>query len=147
MAELLMAKVNEYRVSQGKRKWEDPYVYYDINVADFASQLTEQGARVAKRCCMEHSANHEYGQIATGIYGYPWQATDIWKDEIVQKMFDRWYNSSAHNKNMLTDSSPYQGVDVAVMTVVEYFDGEDWHYCAVMTVSSVPKEYLPEGLE
>ena len=147
LAEMLMAKVNEYRVSQGKRKWEDPYVYYDINVADFASQLTEQGARVAKRCCMEHSANHEYGQIATGIYGYPWQATDIWKDEIVQKMFDRWYNSSAHNKNMLTDSSPYQGVDVAVMTVVEYFDGEDWHYCAVMTVSSVPKEYLPEGLE
>ena len=147
LAEMLMAKVNEYRVSQGKRKWEDPRTYYDVNNPRLYDRLFQRGITAAKRCCMEHSANHDSGQIATGIYFYPWQVTDIWKDEIVQRLFQRWYDSSAHNKNMLTDSSPYQGVDVAVMTVVEYFDGEDWHYCAVMTVSSVPKEYLPEGLE
>ena len=147
LAEMLMAKVNEYRVSQGKRKWEDPRTYYDVNNPGLYDRLFQRGITAAKRCCMEHSANHDSGQIATGIYFYPWQVTDIWKEEIVQRLFQRWCDSSAHNKNMLTDSSPYQGVDVAVMTVVEYFDGEDWHYCAVMTVSRVPKEYLPEGLE
>jgi hypothetical protein len=31
--------------------------------------------------------------------------------------------------------------------VVEHFDGEDWHYCAIMTVTFVSKDNLPEGLE
>ena len=148
LAEMLMAKVNEYRVSQGKRKWEDPRTYYDVNNPGLYDRLVQRGITAAKRCCMEHSANHDSGQIATGIYGYPWQATDIWKDEIVQKMFDRWYNSAAHNKNMLYDGgSEEEWIPVADMTVVEHFDGEDWHYCAVMTVTFVPKDALPEGLE
>ena len=147
LAEMLMAKVNEYRVSQGKRKWEDPRTYYDVNNPGLYDRLFQRGITAAKRCCMEHSANHDSGQIATGIYFYPWQVTDIWKEEVVQRMFDRWYNSSAHNKNMLDDGSGDGIVDVAVMTVVEYFDGEDWHYCAVMTVSGVFIENLPDGLE
>ena len=147
MAEMLMAKVNAYRESKGVRKYESGYVYDDTTNPGMGEYLESTGLRVAKKCCLEHSANHEGSQIATGIYGYPWQVTDIWKEEVVQRMFDNWYNSPAHNKNMLFTDEPYGGVDVAAMTVVEYFDGEDWHYCAVMTVSSVPKEYLPEGLE
>lgn len=147
MAELLMAKVNEYRVSKGKRKWEDPRTYYDVNNPGLYDRLYQRGITAAKRCCIEHSANHDSGQIATGIYFFPWQVTDIWQEEVVQRMFDRWYNSSAHNKNMLDDGSGDGIVDVAVMTVVEYFDGEDWHYCAVMTVSGVFVENLPDGLE
>ena len=147
LAEMLMAKVNEYRVSQGKRKWEDPRTYYDVNNPGLYDRLVQRGITAAKRCCMEHSANHDSGQIATGIYFYPWQVTDIWKEEVVQRMFDRWYNSAAHNKNMLDDGSGDGIIDVAVMTVVEYFDGEDWHYCAVMTVSGVFVENLPDGLE
>ena len=146
LEEMLMAKVNAYRESKGVRKYESGYVYDDTTNPGMGAYLESKGLRVAKKCCLEHSANHEGSQIATGIYGYPWQVTDIWKEEVVQRMFDNWYNSSAHNKNMLYTDAPY-GVDVAAMTVVEYFDGEDWHYCAVMTVSSVPKEYLPEGLE
>ena len=145
---MLMAKVNEYRVSQGKRKWEDPRTYYDVNNPGLYDRLVQRGITAAKRCCMEHSANHDSGQIATGIYFYPWQVTDIWKEEVVQRMFDRWHGSSAHNKNMLYDGgSEEEWVPVAVMTVVEHFDGEDWHYCAVMTVTFVPKDALPEGLE
>ena len=148
LAEMLMAKVNEYRVSQGKRKWEDPRTYYDVNNPGLYDRLFQRGITAAKRCCMEHSANHDSGQIATGIYFYPWQVTDIWKEEVVQRMFDRWHGSSAHNKNMLYDGgSEEEWVPVAVMTVVEHFDGEDWHYCAVMTVTFVPKDALPEGLE
>ena len=145
---MLMAKVNEYRVSQGKRKWENPFVYFETENPGLGDYMTERGLRVAKRCCLEHSANHEGYQIATGIYGYPWQVTDIWKEEIVQKLFDRWYNSAAHNKNMLYDGgSEEEWIPVAVMHIVEFYDGEDWHYCAVMTVNFVFKEYLPEGLE
>ena len=146
IADLLMAKIQAYRVSQGIRKWESPYVYYDVNNPGLGERLTEKGLRVAKKCCLEHSANHEGGQIGTGVYFYPWQVTDIWLESMAEDLYQNWYKSTPHNKNMLTDSSPYDGVDVAVMHVVEYFDGEYWHYCAIMTVSSIPKEWLPDGL-
>lgn len=147
IADLLMAKVNAYRTSQGLRKWESPFVYYDVNNPGLGERLTEKGLRVAKKCCLEHSANHEGGQIGTGVYFYPWQVTDIWLESMAEDLYQNWYKSTPHNKNMLTDSSPYDGVDVAVMHVVEYFDGEYWHYCAIMTVSSIPKEWLPDGLD
>ncbi len=147
IADLLMAKINAYRASQGLRKWESPFVYYDVNNPGLGKRLTEKGLRVAKKCCMEHSANHEGSQIGTGVYFYPWQVTDIWLDEMAGKLFNNWYNSPAHNKNMLDSHAEDGIVDVAVIHVTEYFDGEYWHYCAIMTVSGVFSEDLPEGLK
>ncbi len=147
IADLLMAKVQAYRSSQGLRKWESPFVYYDVNNPGLGERLTEKGIQVAKKCCLEHSANHEGSQIATGVYYYPWQVTDVWLDEMAGKLFDNWYDSAAHNKNMLDNHADDGIVDVAVMSVVEYFDGEYWHYCAIMTVSGVFSDDLPEGLK
>ena len=149
IADLLMAKVQAYRESNGVPKFKNPYVYYDVNAPGLGDRLNEKGLRVAKKCCMEHSANHEGFQIATGIYGYPWRVKEGWEaEDIAKQLFDAWYNSPAHNKNMLNDHfAQTQEVDVGVMHVVEYFDGEWWHYCAVMTISCVYYEYLPEGLE
>ena len=149
IAEPLMAKVQAYRESNGVPKFKSPYVYYDVNAPGLGDRLNEKGLRVAKKCCMEHSANHEGFQIATGIYGYPWRVKEGWEaEDIAKQLFDAWYNSPAHNKNMLNDHfAQTQEVDVGVMHVVEYFDGEWWHYCAVMTISCVYYEYLPEGLE
>lgn len=142
-----MAKVNAYRVSQGVRKWEDPYVYHEKDDPELGDWMIERGLRVAKKCCMEHSSKHEHSQIGTGIYFYPWQVTDIRKEEFVQDLFDNWYNSPAHNKNMLYDGMDEDRIGTAVMHVVEYFDGEDWHYCAIMTITFVLRQNLPEGLE
>ena len=149
IADLLMAKVQAYRESNGVSKFKNPYVYYDVNAPGLGDRLNEKGLRVAKKCCMEHSANHEGFQIATGIYGYPWRVKEGWEaEDIAKQLFDAWYNSPAHNKNMLNDHfAQTQEVDVGVMHVVEYFDGEWWHYCAVMTISCVYYENLPEGLE
>lgn len=147
IADLLMAKINAYRSSQGLRKWESPFVYYDVNNPGLGERLTAKGLRVAKKCCMEHSANHEGSQIGTGVYFYPWQVTDIWLDEMAGELFNNWYNSPAHNKNMLDSHAEDGIVDVAVMHVTEYFDGEYWHYCAIMTVSGVFSDDLPEGLK
>ncbi len=147
IADLLMTKVNAYRTSKGLRKWENPFVYYDVNNPGLGERLTAKGIRVAKKCCLEHSANHEGSQIATGVYYYPWQVTDAWLDEMAGKLFDNWYDSTAHNKNMLDNHADDGIVDVAVMSVVEYFDGEYWHYCAIMTVSGVFSDVLPEGLK
>ena len=141
-----MAKVQAYRESQGIRRFESGYVYDDTTNPGMGDYLTSKGLRVAKKCCLEHSAKHEGGQIGTGVYFYPWQVTDIWLEPMAEDLYQNWYKSAPHNKNMLHTDAP-EGVDVAAMTVVEYFDGEYWHYCAIMTVSSVPKEYLPEGLE
>ena len=148
LAELLMAKVNAYRESKGLRRWEDPFVYYESDYPELGEYMTERGLRVAKKCCLEHSASHEHSQIGTGVYFYPWQVTDIWIDEMVDRLFDNWYQSPAHNKNMLYDGGGEEDwIAVAVMHVVEHFDGEDWHYCAIMTVTFVSKDNLPEGLE
>ena len=146
IADLLMAKVQAYRESQGIRRFESGYIYDDTTNPGMGDYLTSKGLRVAKKCCLEHSAKHEGGQIGTGVYFYPWQVTDIWLEPMAEDLYQNWYKSAPHNKNMLHTDAP-EGVDVAAMTVVEYFDGEYWHYCAIMTVSSVPKEYLPEGLE
>ena len=118
-----------------------------MNNPGLGERLTAKGLRVAKKCCMEHSANHEGSQIGTGVYFYPWQVTDIWLDEMAGKLFNNWYNSPAHNKNMLDSHAEDGIVDVAVIHVTEYFDGEYWHYCAIMTVSGVFSEDLPDGLK
>ena len=147
IADLLIAKVQAYRESQGIRRFESGYVYDDTTNPGMGDYLTSKGLRVAKKCCLEHSANHEGGQIGTGVYFYPWQVTDIWLEAMAEDLYQNWYQSAPHNKNMLTNSEPYGEVDVAAMTVVEFFDGEYWHYCAIMTVSAVVKENLPDGLK
>ena len=147
IADLLMAKINAYRSSQGLRKWESPFVYYDVNNPGLGERLTAKGLRVAKKCCMEHSANHEGSQIGTGVYFYPWQVTDIWLESMAEDLYQNWYKSAPHNKNMLDSHAEDGIVDVAVIHVTEYFDGEYWHYCAIMTVSGVFSEDLPDGLK
>lgn len=156
VAQLLMEKVNAYRAQNGIRKFENPYTYHHDPAKTPADQLptfgagmgnylTQKGLRVAKKCCMEGTANHEGGQIGTGIYGgYSSPAN---ASEIAQRLFNNWYNSPAHNANMLTNSEPYDGVDVGVMTVVEWYNGTSYQYCAIMSHSSVQKIYLPDGLE
>ena len=142
--ELLMAKVNAYRASKGLRKWEDPYVYDETTIANFGDILSSKGLRVAKKCCLERSANHEDGQIASGWYGRQSRPS---ASEVAAVLYQNWYDSPGHNANMLTSNVAYNEVDVAVMRVVEYYDGKEWYYCAVMTVSTVPKSHLPAGLE
>ena len=143
-----MEKVNAYRESQGLRRWEDPFVYYETDYPELGEYMTERGPRVAKKCCLEHSASHEHSQIGSGVYYYPWQVTDIRKDEMVERLFTNWYGSPAHNRNMLYDGGGEEDwIGVAVMHVVEHFDGEDWHYCAIMTVTFVSRDNLPEGLK
>ena len=149
IADLLMAKVQAYRESNGVPKFKNPYVYYDVNAPGLGDRLNEKGLRVAKKCCLEHSANHEGFQIAVGRYGCMDRIKEGSEaEELAQSFFNRWYNSPAHNKNMLNDHfAQSQEVDVGLMHVVEYFDGEYWHYCAIMTISCIYYEYLPEGLE
>lgn len=156
VSDLLMAKVNAYRQQNGIRKFENPYTYHhDLAKtptdqlptfgAGMGNYLTQKGLRVAKKSCMEGTANHEGGQIGTGIYGgYSSPAN---ASEIAQRLFDNWYNSPAHNANMLWDHEPDGWVDVGVMTVVEWYNGTSYQYCAIMSHSSVQKIYLPDGLE
>ena len=146
VSDLLMAKVNEYRQSKGVRKIESPYVYYDVTNPGLGNRLSAQGIRVAKKSCMEGTANHEGGQIGTGIYGgYSSPAN---ASEIAQRLFDNWYNSPAHNANMLMDGgSEDDWVNAGIMTVVEWYNGNGYQYCAIMSHAFVPRENLPDGLE
>jgi hypothetical protein len=146
VAQLLMEKVNAYRQSKGVRKIEDPFVYYDVTNPGLGDRLKSQGIRVAKKCCMEGTSNHEGGQIGTGIYGgYSSPAN---ASEIAQRLFNNWYNSPAHNANMLMDGGGEDAwVNAGLMTVVEWYNGNTYQYCAIMSHAFVPKENLPDGLE
>lgn len=145
IAQLLMAKVNNYRASKGIRKIENPYIYYNVANPGLGDRLNERGRRVAKRCCMEYSANHEGGQIGTGIYG---SGGRLSAEDAAQTLFNSWYNSPSHNANMLdVGAGPSIEIHVGVMTVVEWYDGRGYQYCAIMTVSDVGLPELPDGLE
>ena len=145
VAQLLMEKVNAYRAQNGIRKFESPYVYYDVNNPGLGDRMKSNGVRVAKKCCMEGTSNHEGGQIGTGIYGgYSSPAN---ASEIAQRLFNNWYNSPAHNANMLWNHEPDGWIDVGLMTVVEWYNGNSYQYCAIMSDSSVEKTSLPDGLE
>ena len=146
VAQLLMEKVNAYRQSKGVRKIENPFVYYDVTNPGLGDRLKSQGIRVAKKCCMEGTSNHEGGQIGTGIYGgYSSPAN---ASEIAQRLFNNWYNSPAHNANMLMDGGGEDAwVNAGLMTVVEWYNGNTYQYCAIMSHAFVPKENLPDGLE
>ena len=147
IADALMNLVNNYRVQNGVRKIESPKVYYDttnsINLNDY---LCSNGLRVAKKCCMEYSANHEGGQIGTGIYGRYTSPANA--SEIAQELFNNWKGSPAHNRSMLSDGGDASLlVNVGVMTVVEWYDGSRYQYCAIMTHTFVEIVNLPEGLQ
>ncbi len=145
ISDALMNLVNGYRMQNGIRKYENPYVYYDVNNPGLGDILKSNGVRVAKRCCMEGTANHEGGQIGTGIYGRYTSPANA--SEIAQELFNNWKGSPQHNANMLYDHSAYEWVDVAVMTVVEWYDGSRYQYCAIMSMSVVEGPNLPEGLQ
>lgn len=157
IAQLLMTKVNNYRAQKGLRKWESPYVYHHDPEktppeqlptfgAGMGNYLTQFGLRVAKKSCMDYTANHEGGQIGTGIFGSAIQ-TPLGAEAAASQLFSNWYNSPAHNANMLFDHSSLGNVDVAVMTVVEWYNGSGYQYCAIMSFTDIPKMYLPDGLE
>lgn len=146
IASLLMAKVQAYRVSKGIRKFENPYVYYDVNNPGIGDYLVSKGLRVAKKCCMEKSANHEGGQIGAGYYTASGFNEKPSAETVAVALYNAWYNSPGHNANMLWNDEGYDGVNVAVMTVVEWYDGTYWNFCGIMTETVVFKSDLPDGL-
>lgn len=144
IAQLLMAKVNNYRAQNGLRKWEDPRVYYNVNQSPSTyDDMYYRGVTVAKRCCLAKNSKHDGGQIGTGIYG---GGGKLSAEDAAQTMFNAWKGSPAHNANMLT-SDFGAGVGVAIMTVVEWYDGYGYQYCAIMTFCGIDNVNLPEGLE
>ena len=146
VAQLLMEKVNAYRAQNGIRKVENPYVYYEVDNPGIGDYLTSKALRVAKKCCLEGTSNHEGGQIGTGIYGgYSSPAN---ASEIAQRLFDNWYNSPAHRANLLDGGGQEQEwVTVGVVEVVEWYNGNSYQYCAIQGISYVEKAKLPDGLE
>ncbi len=145
IANALMAEVNAYRAQNGIRKYENPYVYDDVTNPGMGDYLTSKGKRVCKDLAVNWGKMHESGQISAGTVGSDDDTRTA--AQIAKSLFDLWYNSPSHNRNMLDDSSQYGGVDVAVMHVYEYWDGDWRKYQAVMTSSSVPYEKLPNGLK
>ena len=147
MSQLLMNKVNTYRESKGIRKLEDPYVYDDTTNPGMGQRMYSNALRVAKRCCLEQSANHEGSQIGAGWYSTG-QKTPRSAEEVANELFNNWKKSPAHNGNMLTDSFKDHGsIDVGCMVVVEYYDGNNYQYCAILGMSAVYKDYLPKELQ
>ena len=147
IADALMAMVQNYRTQNGLRKLENPYVYYPVTYeGSYGDYLKNKAVRVAKKCCMEYSANHEGGQIGTGIYGNV-QTAPMEANACATILFNNWKNSPAHNANMLYDHSSWGEIDLGLMTVVEWYDGNGYQYCAIMTLVPVEVSKLPDGLE
>lgn len=141
IAAALMAKVNAYRASKGVPVYENPYDYEDIKPG-LGDRLTEKAHRVAKANALlgsKSQSKHEGGQIGTGIVYWRSSTDAEVVEEISGELFTTWYNSKAHNANMLDDWSP--SIGVAVMAVYEYYDGIFYYYAAIMGVSStsIPK--------
>ena len=142
----LVRLIDNYRAQNGIRKVENPYVYYDIYNPGVGDRLNSHALRVAKKCCMEYSANHEGGQIGTGIYGNMYK-TPMGAEECANALFNNWYNSPAHRANMLDNMNPDSLVLVGTVKVVEWYDGSGYQYCAIQEIAYIPKENLPDGLE
>ena len=136
IAKALMAEVNAYRAQKGIRKYEDPYVYYDVTNPGLGDRLTSKGKRVCKDLVVNWGKMHEDSQISAGNIGSCDDTRSA--SRIAKDIFELWYNSPSHNRNMLTDCSDSNIIDVAVMHVYEYWDGHSRKYQAVMTVSGAP---------
>jgi hypothetical protein len=146
IANALARLIDNYRAQNGIRKVENPYIYYELDNPGIGDYLTSKALRVAKRCCMEGTANHEGGQIGTGIYGgahdVPMNA-----EECANALFQNWYNSPAHRANLLDNKDADTLVLVGTVKVVEWYNGYGYQYCAIQGISYVEKAKLPDGLE
>ncbi|MDO4317223.1 MAG: hypothetical protein Q4C48_03345 [Lachnospiraceae bacterium] len=131
IAAALMQKVNAYRVNKGIPAYEDPY---DCR-ASVADYLFNAAHRVAREQVLLRDARHENNQIGTGVVWYTTGKDADFIDTIAETAFSHWYNSKAHNANMLDDSSPYY-IDVAVMAVYEWYDGMFYYYTCIMGSST-----------
>ena len=145
IADAIAVLIDNYRVQNGIRKVENPYVYYDVNNPGTGDRLNANALRVAKKCCMELSANHEGGQIGTGIYGSYTSPANA--SEIAQRLFNNWMNSPAHRAGLLDNNLPDMLVLVGVVKVVEWYDGSHYQYCAIQDITYIEKVNLPEGLQ
>ncbi len=125
IAKLLMAEVNQYRASKDVPVFKDPYK----GGKELGDWLTAETHRVAKAGARIGSPEHEGSQIGAGIAAIPHMDAK----EVSDQLFYCWYNSPAHNRNMLIDIST--GTDVAVMAVYEYYDGLFCFYIAIMGYS------------
>ena len=136
LEEILMAKVNAYRESMGVPKFESPFVYFDEFEPNAGANMTAEGLSVAKEQCLKQDAQHNGRQIGTGWYGSAIRQKQggLTNEQLCEKLFQQWKNSPGHNANML-DNRTEDGyrIMVAVMTVVEYYDGYSYGYCAIMT--------------
>lgn len=136
LEEILMAKVNAYRESMGVPKFESPFVYFDEFEPNAGANMTAEGLAVAKEQCLKQDARHNTRQIGTGWYGSAIRQKQggLTNEQLCEKLFQQWKNSPGHNANML-DNNTQDGyrIVVAVMTVVEYYDGYSYGYCAILT--------------
>ena len=136
LEEILMAKVNAYRESMGVPKFESPFVYFDEFEPNAGANMTAEGLSVAKEQCLKQDARHNTRQIGTGWYGSAIRQKQggLTNEQLCEKLFQQWKNSPGHNANML-DNNTQDGyrIVVAVMTVVEYYDGYSYGYCAILT--------------
>lgn len=136
LEEILMAKVNAYRESMGIPKFESPFVYYDEFEPNAGANMTAEGLSVAKEQCLKQDARHNGRQIGTGWYGSAIREKQggLTNEQLCEKLFQQWKNSPGHNANML-DNNIEDGyrIVVAIMTVVEYYDGYSYGYCAILT--------------
>ena len=147
IANALARLIDNYRAQNGIRKVENPYIYYDVNNPGTGDRLNSHALRVAKKCCLEGTANHEGGQIGTGIYGNT-HVTPMGAEECANALFQNWYNSPAHRANMLgTGGSEQEWVTVGVVKVVEWYNGNGYQYCAIQEIVYIPISNLPDGLE
>lgn len=134
IAKVLMQKVNAYRVSQGVPAFEDPY-NYSKSSGDYLYEKTHRVAKANALLGINSQSQHESGQIGTGtVYWMSSTDADV-VEEIAEVLFMSWYNSKAHNANMLYDST--NNVDVAVMAVYEYCDNGFYCYAAICTISAM----------
>lgn len=165
LEEILMKKVNDFRESEGYGRWQDPfpytvdYVYTRGGVenapdgTNLGEYLAEKGLRVAKKSCLEQAATHEDFEIGVGYYtsGLDQRLEGMTEEELCEELFQGWYNSPPHKADMKwhrvviefgesgTEVRRYDAdlTYVAVMTVVEYYTGGDWWYCAIMSFAEI----------
>lgn len=134
IAAALMAKVNAYRVSKGVPAYENPYDYSE-SAGDFIFNAAHRVAKANALLGSKSQSKHEASQIGTGIVYWRSSTDAEVVREIAGELFTTWYNSKAHNANMLYDSSP--SINVAVMAVYEYYDGIFYYYAAIMGNSAL----------
>ena len=98
---------------------------------------------------MKEGAQHTGAQIGVGWYGPAIKERQggLTNEQLAEKLFQGWCSSPGHNANMLDYDANGNCIMVGTMTVVEYYNGSCWGYCAIMGHALVAIAYLPEGLQ